>query len=126
MIAIQGFATEAWGLRNSSMQAYAALLKRALNLRQGGFIDAVRGITAAEFFSHFPVLHPFLLTELTEAWESTQRGLGGTHPCLYPVLLLLSSFRCDAAEAPSERFPLDAFLGPISACAKQAPSHMIV
>ena len=98
ILSIEGFKATSWGERNSSQQAYAALLKRALGLRSDGFIQQTRGTTAADFFSRFPELEQFMHREL-EADDVTASST------LYPVLLLISSFqpavdplKCAAAE----------------------------
>ena len=92
-LALVGFRSIAWNIRNSSMMLYSATVKRLTTVSNlcrsevGG--DAV-GITTVRFFSCYPTLHPCLMRELHEGAASTHNAL---HPSLYPVLTLISRLR---------------------------------
>jgi hypothetical protein len=120
-LSVTGFKSSRWAVRNSSMMVFAAVVQRALDNEKNDSGGA-RAATTLEFFSRFPGLFPFLLSELAavtgyevefkSSWPhavrrtassppvSTGSGRvakgshqGGLHPSLYPILLLLSKLR---------------------------------
>ncbi len=52
-----------------------------------------RAITGAEFFHRFPLLHSYLLEQLTAAAKALQSPSAQLHPSLYPILVLLARLR---------------------------------
>lgn len=114
-LAVLGFSSTKWAVRNSSMMVFSAVIQRAVNhdKNRGGFI------TVSDFFNRYPTLFPFLLSELgtitnykvilendwpvnVEISDSSQEkseenirsaNEGGIHPSLYPILLLLAKLR---------------------------------
>lgn len=52
-----------------------------------------RAITGAEFFHRFPLLHSYLLEQLTAAATALQSPGAQLHPSLYPILVLLARLR---------------------------------
>ena len=111
-LAVTGFLHCEWGVRNSSMMVFAAIMQRAVDNDKRSEASA-RGSTARAFFGRFPGLLPFLLAELTKALEgrSGQQAPeipisgeslsptkftalhGGVTPSLYPILLLLAKMK---------------------------------
>ena len=111
ILAVNGFCHPEWGVRNSSMMLFASIVQRAVDNDKRS--DAsTRGSTAKNFFSRYPDLLPFLVTQLDDIvphvpterereradWLTQNNGVAGTkHPSLYPILLLLGKMRPDAA-----------------------------
>jgi len=113
-LAVRGFRHQMWGIRNSSLNVFVALIKRSVgepDQAMGGDEEAreMRELTAENsaaattrtkshsttaklFFNTHPKLLPFLLGELIEATKAQEEG-GKEHPSLHPVLLFLSSLR---------------------------------
>ena len=118
-IAVRGFKSDRWAVRNSSMMVFSAVVQRAVDNdknENGG----VRATTPEEFFGRFPSLYPFFITELSDIVErpllmdreynwpvavgesrcklSTrcnydENGATTVHPSLYPILLMLSKMK---------------------------------
>lgn len=116
-LAVIGFSSNRWAVRNSSMMVFSAVIQRAVNHDKNGS-GGSNAITVSDFFHRYPILFPFLLSELATitsykvimngAWplsveynpsinakEHTIRGAqeGGLHPSLYPILLLVAKLR---------------------------------
>lgn len=119
-MAVRGFRSTKWAVRNSAMMVFAAMVQRAVD-NQKNESGGAKAATVQEFFQRFPSLYPFLLTELAEisgydvqcvhGWpvnvvalpQLQPHGLkaevatGGhandQHPSLYPVLLLIAKLR---------------------------------
>lgn len=103
VISIRAFSSSYWEIRNSACLAYTALVRRMV-----GFLNvhkresARRALTGIEFFHRYPLLHPFLHSELKIATELLSDGspehLGSNlanavHPSLCPMLILLSRLK---------------------------------
>ncbi|KAI3665884.1 hypothetical protein L6452_44519 [Arctium lappa] len=103
IISIRSFSSSYWEIRNSACLAYTALVRRMV-----GFLNvhkresARRALTGIEFFHRYPLLHPFLHSELKIATELLTDGspehMGSTlanavHPSLCPMLILLSRLK---------------------------------
>eukprot|EP01034_Spumella_vulgaris_P032821 gene32821-40513_t len=112
-LAVRGFSSSKWGVRNSSMMVFSAVVQRAVDNDKNDSGGA-SAATAVEFFQRFPSLFPFLLQELAKVtsfsvvsrdeWPVAiapdnasasviQQGHNEVHPSLYPLLLLLSKLR---------------------------------
>eukprot|EP00002_Diphylleia_rotans_P033698 TRINITY_DN7190_c0_g1_i2.p1 TRINITY_DN7190_c0_g1~~TRINITY_DN7190_c0_g1_i2.p1 ORF type:complete len:1856 (-),score=344.01 TRINITY_DN7190_c0_g1_i2:155-5722(-) len=125
MIAIQGFTSSSWSIRNSCTMCYTTIIARIFRNKKVRDEHSVRnGITGAEFFAKFHPLYDFLLDQLRVATSSPmtkQRAgdLGGyVHPTLYQVLLLLSKLIPSAVETNS-RHPLSAYIPYVNMCTNQ-------
>lgn len=110
MIAVKGFKSPLWAIRNSSMMVFSAVVQRTVDndKRESG---GIRAATPSDFFQRFPSLFPFLLSELVEIvgadiqfdskhWpvnvvisRMVSSPSNSTHPSLYPILLMLSKMR---------------------------------
>ncbi|XP_024974392.1 thyroid adenoma-associated protein homolog isoform X2 [Cynara cardunculus var. scolymus] len=103
IMSIRSFSSSYWEIRNSACLAYTALVRRMV-----GFLNihkresARRALTGIEFFHRYPLLHPFLYSELKIATELLTDGspqhLGSNlanavHPSLCPMLILLSRLK---------------------------------
>lgn len=68
VLAINGFSSASWAVRNCSLLLFSAILLRALGSKKTrDEHDAVNSLTGREFFAQYPRLHPFLLQELEKA-----------------------------------------------------------
>ncbi|CAG8542666.1 17838_t:CDS:10 [Funneliformis caledonium] len=91
-LAIKGFSSPSWAVRNCSVMLFSTLLQRTFGTKKTkDEHHSINKLTGREFFSRFPHLYPFLLDELKIAVdqliESTKVFV---HPGLYPILTLLS------------------------------------
>jgi hypothetical protein len=134
---IQGFRSSKWAVRNSSMMLFASIIQRAVDNEKhdsGGS----KATSVIEFFTRFPHLYPFLLSELSDIMASYMSRknskkkyasvdefahLSTLHPSLYPILLLFSKLRCsatleDVSEGPA-KIDVSVFIPLIECCASQ-------
>lgn len=126
ILAMNGFRSPIWAVRNSSMMVFSAVVQRAVDNDKNDATN-VRCTTAFEFFHCFPALFPFFLAELasivdfevtfdSHGWPNgvIERDLAqrlqraqsydpGTHPSLYPLLLILSKLRASMVGAAPTR-----------------------
>lgn len=132
-LAVRGFQSKEWAVRNSSMMVFASVIQRSVD-NDKNESGGPRAATGFEFFQRFPSLYFFLLkrlgyitgyiieckngwpvrvikNELTVSADNHGRGShqGGLHPSLYPILLLLSKMRAaaDTEEIPQLIRPTD-------------------
>jgi hypothetical protein len=126
MIAISGFKSLKWAVRNSSMMLFTALVQRTVDSDKnvtfnspGKTVERMKSkaIHIDDFFTRFPSLFPFLLSELAFATnhrvvckddipESVIPNdlLTGCHPDVRQ--LTESTEACDREETPPSLFPL--------------------
>jgi len=115
-VAVAGFSSRAWAVRNSSMMLFAAVAERAVGspskLRSNltaleamrargsgsGSVGETGATTTAQFFGRYPLLYPFLLQQLNGAVSaSVNPGAGeeaASPRALFPLLLLLTRLVC--------------------------------
>ena len=103
-ITIRGFSEKLWSIRNSSTMLYSILISRMFSNRQN---DA-RQATDVSFFTLFPNLHPFFMTELKQALKDHKRLY---HPSLYPILLILQRLQACPLSGSDENTSLMPFVG---------------
>jgi uncharacterized membrane protein YgcG len=68
-LAVSGFKSRRWAVRNSSMMLFSALVQRVVDSDRNstaGPGNVNRAVTAAQFFERFPSLFPFMLRELAD------------------------------------------------------------
>lgn len=125
LIAIVGFSSSAWAVRNSSMMLFSAVINRAVGAKRvADDSSAGNTVTAAQFFARFPEMHGFLLGQLKAATVSEHASSSTTmHPSLYPVLLLLSRLKPPESEPEADTLGILAFVPYLRRCAAQ-PQHM--
>ncbi|XP_019627525.1 PREDICTED: thyroid adenoma-associated protein homolog isoform X1 [Branchiostoma belcheri] len=122
ILAISGFSSPVWAIRNAAMQLYGTLLIRMLGpKRVRDEHSAENTITAREFFTRWPGLRLFLLQQLTEAVGRQGEGRFYLHPGLQPVLILLSKLG-PGIEDVEHRKLLSQFVSPVMA---QASSPLL-
>jgi len=62
-VAVSGFRSPKWAVRNSSMMLFTAVVQRSID-NDKNESGGAKASTAQEFFRRFPSLYPFLLSEL--------------------------------------------------------------
>ncbi|NWU70842.1 THADA protein, partial [Pterocles burchelli] len=91
-VAILGFTSPVWAVRNSSTLLFSALITRIFGVKRGKDENSKKNrMTGREFFSRFPSLYPFLLKQLevvTSTLHSEAEELK-IHPSLFLLLLIL-------------------------------------
>ncbi|XP_060781574.1 thyroid adenoma-associated protein isoform X2 [Neoarius graeffei] len=72
--AVLGFTSPIWAVRNSSTLLFSTLITRIFGVKRGKDEHAKKNkMTGWEFFTRFPALYPFLLSQLEEAASSVDR-----------------------------------------------------
>lgn len=87
-IAINGFASEAWGIRNSATLMFAALMTRVFGVQRNKDDEEMslkNRMTARVFFMRYPILFDFLLKKLEEGAGEERESL-----CVHPILIILA------------------------------------
>uniref|UniRef100_A0A3Q2TPU4 tRNA (32-2'-O)-methyltransferase regulator THADA n=1 Tax=Fundulus heteroclitus TaxID=8078 RepID=A0A3Q2TPU4_FUNHE len=91
--AVLGFTSPVWAVRNSSTLLFSTLITRIFGVKRGKDEHSKKNrMTGREFFTRFPALYPFLLTQLEEAAATVESDSGHVklHPSLFLLLLVLS------------------------------------
>ena len=101
VIAITGFGSNVWAVRNCSTLLFSALMQRVFGVKK-------LKMTGREFFSRFPSLYNFLI-EQAEVMNEFSSGLK-LHPSVFPVLLLLSHLYPSAIDGTDTMLSLDRFI----------------
>ncbi|KAJ7360154.1 hypothetical protein OS493_018142 [Desmophyllum pertusum] len=106
VMAVSGFASSSWAVRNASMQLFGSLVKRMLGQRRGTDDDSeMNTISAMDFFNSYPALHKFFLTHLQNTSDSASKSSlfsQMSKPELFPILTLLSKLHpCPEASTSS-------------------------
>ena len=66
--------------------------------------DHLNTTTAAEFFTHYPAMQPFILAQVTEVVEGKEGdGTLRLHPSLFPVLSILAKLGTGTATEEGQR-----------------------
>lgn len=90
VVAVKGFHSNNWAMRNSSTLLFSALVTRVFGVKRAKDEHSKENcMTGREFFSRFPELHSFLLSQLQAACHGIDRD-NTVYPSLYPVLVILS------------------------------------
>lgn len=87
IVAVTGFKSFTWSVRNSATLLYATLVIRMFGVQRTKDLDCLstkNKMTVKVFFMRYPELQAFLLSELREGSD-----FSGSHT-LYPVLLIFS------------------------------------
>lgn len=136
MACINAFCSASWLIRNSAMMLFSSLMRRGIGVcverrssaplssfEVAGGTSAtldgerrLRGVTAFQFFSRHPRLHPFLLQQLQTAVGRFEYHHKRDHPALFPTLYLLSSLSPAAAEDPTASLSMAPFRAVLRKC----------
>ncbi|CAG8583610.1 17683_t:CDS:10 [Cetraspora pellucida] len=119
MLAINGFCSYSWAIRNCSVMLFSTLLQRTLGTKKiKDEHHSINQLTSREFFSRFPKLHPFLVDELkiavNQLIKPTQNNKTEVYPGLYPILTLLSRLHPSLME--SSVLNMDPFVTLVKSC----------
>ncbi|XP_033096515.1 thyroid adenoma-associated protein-like isoform X2 [Anneissia japonica] len=111
-IAIHGFASKHFSIRNGSMLLFGSLVARMFGQKRvQDEHSRVNSMTAREFFVHYPELQSFLLQEICKCVDQQVAGRQNLHPSLFPVLIILSKLGCGLQTG--ETSDLNKFMQPV-------------
>ncbi|TRY88732.1 hypothetical protein DNTS_029669, partial [Danionella cerebrum] len=119
--AILGYISPVWAVRNSSTLLFSSLITRIFGVKKGKDEHSKKNrMTGREFFSRFPALYPFLLSQLKEASSpvSSESGQVKLHPSLFLLLLLLGRLFPSPMEGSSTPLGLGPFIPLIIGCGR--------
>ncbi|KAI8979250.1 putative death-receptor fusion protein-domain-containing protein [Mycotypha africana] len=122
-LAIGGFSSRSWAIRNCSVMLFSTLLQRTFGTKKiRDEHSHVNTLTGREFFVRFPDLHPYLIKQLEIAVEQLLNNslAASVHPGLYPILTLLSRMQPSSFDLEEEESVLNPFIPLVSACAASA------
>lgn len=139
-LAIKGFQSQKWQIRNSCVMLFSAVVQKAIESEKN---DTGKGLrktsTAFEFFSRFPSLFPSLLRELKLAVSQYRHNSViedqdelSYEQSLYPILLFIAKFRPPVNSIQSEKtldgavmnLDLSPFISTIEECRRQKTFHI--
>ncbi|XP_052428210.1 thyroid adenoma-associated protein homolog isoform X1 [Carassius gibelio] len=121
--AILGFTSPVWAVRNSSTLLFSTLITRIFGVKKGKDEHSKKNrMTGREFFTRFPDLYPFLLSQLQEAADSVNSDSGQVklHPSLFLLLLVLGRLYPSPMDGSSSPLGLAPFMPLIIRCGRSA------
>ncbi|MED6266285.1 hypothetical protein CHARACLAT_000521, partial [Characodon lateralis] len=121
--AVLGFTSPVWAVRNSSTLLFSTLITRIFGVKRGKDEHSKKNrMTGREFFTRFPALYPFLLTQLEEAAATVESDSGHVklHPSLFLLLLVLSRLYPSPMDGSSSPLGLAPFMPLIMRCSRSA------
>ncbi|XP_023818937.1 thyroid adenoma-associated protein [Oryzias latipes] len=121
--AVLGFTSPVWAVRNSSTLLFSALITRIFGVKRGKDEHSKKNrMTGREFFTRFPALYPFLLSQLEEAAATVESDSGHVklHPSLFLLLLVLSRLYPSPMDGSSSPLGLAPFMPFIMRCGRSA------
>ncbi|KAL2083770.1 hypothetical protein ACEWY4_021543 [Coilia grayii] len=117
--AVLGFTSPIWAVRNSSTLLFSTLITRIFGVKKGKDEHSKKNrMTGREFFTRFPALYPFLLSQLEEAASSVDSDSGQVklHPSLFLLLLVLGRLYPSPMDGSASPLGLAAFMPFIIRC----------
>ncbi|XP_035387280.1 thyroid adenoma-associated protein isoform X1 [Electrophorus electricus] len=121
--AVLGFTAPTWAVRNSSTLLFSALITRIFGVKRGKDEHSKKNrMTGREFFTRFPALYPFLLSQLEEAASTVNSDSGHVRlqPSLFLLLLVLGRLYPSPMDGSSSPLGLAPFVPCIIRCAGSA------
>ncbi|XP_047459692.1 thyroid adenoma-associated protein [Mugil cephalus] len=121
--AVLGFTSPVWAVRNSSTLLFSTLITRIFGVKKGKDEHSKKNrMTGREFFTRFPALYPFLLSQLEEAAATVESDSGQVklHPSLFLLLLVLSRLYPSPMDGSSSPLGLAPFMPFIIRCGHSA------
>ncbi|XP_076016993.1 thyroid adenoma-associated protein [Genypterus blacodes] len=121
--AVLGFTSPVWAVRNSSTLLFSTLITRIFGVKKGKDEHSKKNrMTGREFFTRFPALYPFLLSQLEEAAATVESDSGQVklHPSLFLLLLVLSRLYPSPMDGSSSPLGLAPFMPFIIRCGRSA------
>jgi hypothetical protein len=89
-IAIRGFSTLDWGIRNSSLMLFSSLVKRTLGANKTVSQHSLKScMNIVEFFTRAPELLDFFRKEI-EFFVANGNASNNMYPSIYPIALIFS------------------------------------
>ncbi|KAI8097284.1 putative death-receptor fusion protein-domain-containing protein [Halteromyces radiatus] len=119
-LAINGFSSSSWAIRNCAVMLFSTLLQRTLGTKKTRDEHSnVNNLTGQEFFTRFPKLHSYLLKELANAVDQLfgKSMADSVHPGLYPMLTLLSRLRPSVMDDATDALSMAPFIPLVLSCA---------
>ncbi|RHZ89143.1 hypothetical protein Glove_18g31 [Diversispora epigaea] len=119
VLAIKGFSSLSWAIRNCSVMLFSALLQRTFGTKKTkDEHHSINKLTGREFFSRYPALHGFLLGELKVAVDQliNKFNRSEVHPGLYPILTLLSRLHPSLMESTNSVLNMIPFVPLVMSC----------
>ncbi|XP_057316978.1 thyroid adenoma-associated protein homolog isoform X2 [Hydractinia symbiolongicarpus] len=116
VIAVKGFSSSNWAIRNSCTILFSALMQRIFGVKKFK-------MTGREFFSRFPALFTFLLEQANVMVQKTTTDEAMNdylHPSIFPVLLLLSHLYPATLEGTDSLMHLGNFVPHVRRCASSS------
>ncbi|KAG5266714.1 hypothetical protein AALO_G00235290 [Alosa alosa] len=117
--AVLGFTSPIWAVRNSSTLLFSTLITRIFGVKKGKDEHSKKNrMTGREFFTRFPALYPFLLSQLEQAASSVDSDSGQVklHPSLFLLLLVLGRLYPSPMDGSATPLGLAAFMPFIIRC----------
>lgn len=115
MIAIEGFTSTLWSIRNSATLLFAALLTRMLGVKRNkDDLHSNNTMSGLVFFKRFPDLYKFMLDKLEGGANEIEKGMIGAS--IYPVLLLLGRLSPAPLEGVTSSLSLGNFVPHVIRC----------
>ncbi|XP_059929781.1 thyroid adenoma-associated protein [Gadus macrocephalus] len=121
--AVLGFTSPIWAVRNSSTLLFSTLITRIFGVKKGKDEHSKKNrMTGREFFTRFPALYPFLLSQLQEAAVTVDSASGVVklHPSLFLLLLVLGRLYPSPMDGSSSPMALAPFMPFIIRCGRSA------
>mgnify|MGYP003385391556 CR=1 FL=1 len=121
-LAITGFRSARWGIRNSCMMLFTAVVQKSVDNEKndGKNVIARRTLTVAAYFRKHPQLYPFIVAELRRAMapSANEREDQYKQQSLYPILLLFAKLKpaFAAADTPEGREVVSVLTGLTERC----------
>ncbi|KAH3847912.1 hypothetical protein DPMN_090247 [Dreissena polymorpha] len=91
IMVVRLFGSPSWAVRNAATRLFSTLVTKLFGQKKSQENKLCNSVTYKEFSAYYPELPPFLLEVLKEASERDLQNICTIHPCLFPVLTLLSS-----------------------------------
>ncbi|XP_015774921.1 PREDICTED: thyroid adenoma-associated protein-like [Acropora digitifera] len=118
VVAVKGFHSNNWAMRNSSTLLFSALVTRVFGVKRAKDEHSKENcMTGREFFSRFPELHSFLLSQLQAACHGIDRD-NTVYPSLYPVLVILSRLYPSTMDGVDSVLNMSKFVPLVIGCRK--------
>ncbi|KAJ3334066.1 hypothetical protein HDU76_011590 [Blyttiomyces sp. JEL0837] len=102
ILCLNGFKSSVFPIRNCATMLFSTLKTRDDE-------DGVNTVTGREFFTRYPQLHPFLLSQLKDALINIHGDEKTISPTLFPVLTILSRLKPYSAEGLSTHLGLGVY-----------------
>ena len=118
-VSVQGFSDPMWAVRNSALISFVPIALKAIRAQYSQQLDGQSGMSAVDFFSHYPTLQPFLEQQLHTAAQVQEES--AMHPKLYPLLLLLAKLK--PSNTDDENGATDSFLTSLHALSNHPHAH---